>query len=94
MNDDPENDNDAEEELDRLSESIADKLVSKIIIWLVRTILGLTLFGALWYFFDWAFWLFWGYLIISPISLIFTIYLHLKLADHIADLMEEQSEED
>lgn len=75
---------DEDQAIDRISDKIADRLVSKLIRWAVRTILGLALFGTLWYFYDWAFWLFWGYVITAPISLGLQIYLYFKLVKMIS----------
>ena len=37
------------------------------------------MFSVLWYFYDWAFWLFWGYVLLALVSLALQIYLHYKL---------------
>lgn len=65
--------------IDGISEKITNSIVPKTIRWAVRTIIGLVLFSVLWYFYDWAFWLFWGYVLLALISLALQIYLHYKL---------------
>ena len=70
-------------ELDEAVDEIADKLANsatkKLVIWFIRTTIGLSLFGYLWYSYDWGIWVFWSYVVIAGISLFSIIYFHLSL---------------
>lgn len=83
-----------DETIDEISEKIADSIVSKVIRWIIRTIIGLVLFGVLWHFYDWAFWLFWAYVILATLSLALQIYLHSKLVKLISNGAAEQGRGD
>ena len=79
-----------EEALDQLSEKVASSLASTLIRWFVRTILGLGLFGVLWYYVDWGVWLFLGYAVLAILSLILSIRLHFQLVDTIGRRILEE----
>ena len=80
----PTEDDDFEQVIDQISDKIADSLISKATRWATRTAIGLTLFGTLWHFFDWGFWLFAGYAVLAPVSLILLVYSHHRMAKLVA----------
>jgi VIT1/CCC1 family predicted Fe2+/Mn2+ transporter len=75
-----------DELIDEVSSRLAESLVSKLVIWFVRTCIGLSISGILWYFFSWGFWIFVVYALIAFISLFVVLYVHFKLLKAIADV--------
>jgi len=96
-----ENSSNESEEIDKIFDSLTDKvsgkfsnfLINSLIKWLIRTSIGLIGFGILWHYYGWDFWVFWSYVFMATLSLIFTMFIFLKMlglfSSNTGDLDEE-----
>ena len=76
--------------IDRISDKLADAIIKRLTIWLIRTSLGLIVFGILWYYYDWGVWVFWSYVVVALISLCINIYFNVTLVSKIANLGKDE----
>jgi hypothetical protein len=72
-----------DEKIDQIAEKASQVITNHLIKWLVRTLIGLSIFGTIWYFYDWGIWLFWGYVGIATVSLALIFYMFNSLSKNL-----------